>query len=194
MTKEGFKTQETKGKISFLSKNITQKPVLILWRIELIVISILAFICITLPFWHIAFEEGAEDGIFGFTSMRAFLYSFGTHFTLFSCSVFLLLIINVFVDADKQLKTISNIIGGGFCSVSVYYLLFVFITRHKPFPDYAYEIAFISTSILASIVIVKIFKLQFKLRKKIIEDRKASKAFINTALNFIDEINETLVK
>ncbi len=83
LAKKPFKIQETKGKISFLSKNITQKPVLILGRIELIVISILAFISTTLPFWHIAFEEGAEDGIFGFISICVFLYSFSSNFTLF---------------------------------------------------------------------------------------------------------------
>jgi hypothetical protein len=88
LAKKPFKIQETKGKISFLSKNITQKPVLILGRIEFIVISILAFISTTLPFWHIAFEEGAEDGIFGFISMRVFSYSFSAHFTLFLVALF----------------------------------------------------------------------------------------------------------
>jgi len=108
--------------------------------IKLFIISIFSFICITSPFWHIFFEKGAGDGIFGFKSMRSFLYSFGTHFILFGCSVFLLMIINTIID-NKQLKYMGNLVGGGFCSVSIYYLMFVFFDMNTPYPDYVHELA-----------------------------------------------------
>ena len=194
LTKNKFKSRETKEEVNTATPRTTVKAVLLFDTVEMVIIALLSFVCVTSPFWHVFFEEEANDGRFGFSTMRSFLYCFGAHFALFGCAVFLLLVVNRITDSNKRFRTVSNIIGGGFCSVAVYDLLYVFITKEDPYPDYMYEIAFITTSILFSIVIVLVFQLQFKAKQKVIQDRKASKAFINTALNFIDEINETLVK
>ncbi len=194
MIKGIFKSQEIKEKGNVALPTIPEKAVLLFGTVEMMVIALLSFVCVTAPFWHIFYKQGAEDGVFGFPSMRSFLYSFGVHFALFGCAVFLLLVVNRITDSNKRFRTVGNIIGGGFCSVAVYDLLYVFITKHDPFPDYMYEIAFITISILFSVLIVLVFQLQFRAKQKLMKEREASKAFINTALGFIDEINHTIVK
>ncbi|GAB1858150.1 hypothetical protein MHTCC0001_29870 [Flavobacteriaceae bacterium MHTCC 0001] len=93
---------------------------------------------------------------------------------------------------NRKLKYIGNLVGTAFCSISIYYLLYTLIDTNTPYPDYIYELAFIVTSILSSIFIVMLFRLQFKIKKKREEAEKESKEFINTALSFIDEINHSI--
>jgi cell shape-determining protein MreD len=194
LIKSELKIQETDSKTNQGLQNVPIKAVLLFDTLEMVIIALLSFVCVTAPFWHIFYKEGANDGVLGFSSMRSFLYTFGVHFALFGCAVFLLLVVNRITDSNKRFRTVGNIIGGGFCSVAVYYLLYVFITKDDPFPDYMYEIAFIVTSVVFSVLIVLVFRLQFRAKQKQLQEREASKVFIDTALGFIDEINHTIVK
>ncbi len=163
LTKTKLRTQEIKEKVNLL------------------LIGVLILVSITSPFWHIFFERGASDGIFGFKSMRTFLYSFGTHFILFGCSLFLFWFIYLSLNLEKRLKRIGNLVAGLFLSVSIYYLLFIFIdTSNSPYPDSYYEIAFSLGAIFSSIIIYLIFE-----RKEKLNQIKTRKEKLNNYYNKI---------
>ena len=164
-------------------------------RINLGLIAILIFVSVTSPFWHIFYERGASDGIFGFRTMREFLYSFGTHFILFGCSLFIFWFIYLLRDIDKKLRSIGNVVAGMFCSVSIYYLLYIFVYTSDPrYPDSFYEIAFTTGAVLSSLTIYLIFNYHRVNKLKIIKREAEAKKFEATALKFIDEINKSLLK
>ncbi|OEK07705.1 hypothetical protein A8C32_16765 [Flavivirga aquatica] len=164
-------------------------------------IAIFSFISITAPFWHIFSQKGVGDSFLGFKTIRSFLYTFGMHFALFGCSIFSFWAINIKSKTEKQIDNISkikrnilNIIACTYCSVSIYYLLYTFIDTNSPYPDYYYEIAFIVGAIVVSVIILFFFNLQIKIRDRKDKFEKESEYFLGTALNFIDEINHSIIK
>lgn len=165
--------------------------------IRILCLFFILFVSSTAPFWHIFFELGKQDGIFGFMTMRSFLYAFGVHFILFGFSIFMFWILQLIPDLSKKIETIKKIGNIGafmYCSVSLYYLLFIFVDKKKPYPDCYYEVASICFSLLSSFVIYKMFNFSDKMReynrKKQIENEK----FIRTSLEFINELNENIIK
>lgn len=149
------------------------------------------------PFWHIKFPSNTSDGIFGFTSLRSFLYTFGTHFILFGASIFFFWILHLIPNINKKIKIVKKIghLGVGlYCSVSCYYLLYVFIdSSNSPYPDYYYEIAFIVTSIIVSFIIYKVFNFFEYLNKLKYERDKKTDNIIKLSQDFINEASKKLV-
>lgn len=151
-----------------------------------------AIIAATSPFWHIFYEKGASDGVFGFKTMRTFLYSFGTHFILFGCSLFFFWFISKVKSDDKNLIRVGNTVAGLFCSVSLYFLLFVFLPSNSPYPKYVYQIAFIVASISASAIVCLVFNYQRVVMIRRSEHEEESKVFINSTRSFIEEISNNI--
>ncbi|WP_299676368.1 hypothetical protein [uncultured Tenacibaculum sp.] len=148
------------------------------------------------PFWHIKFSKGMKDGIFGFSSLRSFLYSFGTHFILFGASIFFFWILHLIPNINKKVKKIKLIgfLGIGlYCSVSIYYLLYVFIdTSNSPYPDYYYEIAFIFVSFLSSYIIFKVFNFLNYVNNVKYDREEKTKKIIDYSIEFINEASKKL--
>ncbi|CAL2107478.1 conserved membrane hypothetical protein [Tenacibaculum sp. 190524A02b] len=167
-------------------------------KVKILFLSSILIISITSPFWHIYFEKNATDGIFGFRSFRSFLYSFGTHFILFGFSVFMYWVLQLIPNLNDKIKTakyIANIGIGMYCAVSIYYLLYIFInTSNSPYPDYFYEIAFTSVSLLSSFIIYQVFKQLERTKEAVRKNEDERKKFVETSLEFIKEINESIAK
>lgn len=169
-------------------------------RINIKVIVLLVLLLLTSassPFWHIEFPKGKNDGVFGFSSMRSFLYSFGTHFVLFGASIFFFWILHLIPNIDdriKKVKRIGNLGVGLYCAVSCYYLLFVFIdSSNSPYPDSYYKIAFALISIMVSFIIYRIFRFLSYLKMLEEERQSNSKNIIKLSRDFINEASKKLI-
>lgn len=163
----------------------------------IVLLVLLLLISASSPFWHIEFSKEAKDGVFGFPTMRSFLYSFGTHFILFGASIFFFWILYLIPNIDekiKRVKKIGNLGIGLYCAVSSYYLLFIFIDSSiSPYPDYYYKIAFTVVSIIVSFIIYKIFHF-FSYVNTLKEERNtATKNIIKLSRDFIDEASRKLI-
>lgn len=95
----------------------------------------------TAPFWHIWADRGSTDEFMDFPNLRRFLSAFGTYFAFFCSSSFFFWIKN-FIDPQYiKIIRIINVLGGTFLSISIYFLLWVFIP-YSDFPSYVYDIVF----------------------------------------------------
>ncbi len=185
MIKTKLKTQEIKEKNNTINIKV------------IVLLVLLLLISSSSPFWHIKFSKKASDGIFGFSTMRSFLYSFGTHFVLFGASIFFFWILHLIPNIDdriKKIKRIGNLGVGLYCAVSCYYLLFVFIdSSNSPYPDFYYEIAFITISIIVSFIIYRIFRFLSYLKTLEEERQSNSKNIIKLSRDFINEASKKLI-
>lgn len=160
-------------------------------NIYLVLLIMFSLSAITAPFWHIFFEKGADDGLFGFSSTRSFLYTFGTHYILFGLSMFTFWVIGFIPDKNLSVKRLSYMINILFCSVALYYLFYVFIDSNSPYPDYVYEIANITCSLFISFLIFKLFN---NYRIKRLQEKKEADEFVENAFSFINEVNKSLIQ
>ncbi len=93
----------------------------------------------------------------------------------------------------RRIKSIGNLGAGLYCSVSIYYLLYVFIdTTNDPYPEVFYEIAFITLSIVSSFLIYKIFKFFEEVKEENRKKQIANDKFVKTSLELLGEINKTI--
>jgi len=163
----------------------------------IVLLVLLLLVSASSPLWHIKFSRNVDDGIFGFPTMRSFLYSFGTHFILFGASIFFFWILHLIPNINKKIKrikVIGNLGVGLYCSVSCYYLLYVFIdSSNSPYPDYYYEIAFVTVSIVISIIIYKVFDFFTYLNTLKHERDESTKNIINYSMDFINEASKKLI-
>lgn len=148
---------------------------------KILFLTLILFITSTSPFWHIFFEKGVDDGVFGFRSMRSFLYTFGTHFILFGISVFMFWILQLIPNLNDKIKRVKIIGNTGviiYCSVSIYYLLYVFVDTSNPYPDYYYEVAFVFTSLAISLLIYFYTKYNKTTIQRLEEDNQKAQSTI----------------
>lgn len=159
-------------------------------------IFLLVFLSSTSPFWHIKFEPGVKNGVFGFSSLRSFFYTFGTHFILFGASVFFMWILHLIPNVDELTKKVKKIGYIGvliYCSVSIYYLLYVFIdTSNSPYPDSYYEFTFILLSMIGAGLTYKVFRLFEYVKTQRAIKEKDTEEFINSSLELMDELKKGL--
>ena len=132
--------------------------------------------------------------MFGFKSMRSFLYAFGTHFILFGFSVFMFWVFQLIPSQDdlvKKIKRIGNLGISVYCSVSIYYLIYIFIDKsNSPYPDYYYEIGVIFVSLFATYVLYRIFKFMGEVREINTLHRKENEDFMKKGMEFIDMLDK----
>ena len=160
-------------------------------NLSFLLILLFSISAITSPFWHIFYERGADDGVFGFSSMRSFLYTFGSHYILFGASVFMFWLIGFIKDKGKFFNYFVSSIAILFSSVSLYYLVYIFIPSNSPYLDYMYEICILACSIAISLAIFFLFQFY---RSSKLQEKKETDEFISNSFRFIDEVNNALIK
>ncbi|WP_281989851.1 hypothetical protein [Aquimarina aggregata] len=107
------------------------------------------------PFVHILFPKGASEKVFGFPSMRVFLFSIGLPISLFILSLFIAFLSN-FIEL-KEFKKTMRIGSICFLFTSSYFIIWTFWYRDD-FNIYFYYAAMVIVSIFASFAISKLLQ------------------------------------
>jgi len=144
-------------------------------KILLFLIGGVAVIAATSPFWHIFFSKSDRVKFINFTNVRRFLYSFGNHFALFGCSIFLLFVKNYIAEEFRAIKSFISVIGGLFLAISIYFLAWCF----KPsslYPNWVYEVSFVVAGLVSAIAAYNLSKISFKM---FLEKRKNTRNFLS---------------
>ena len=158
------------------------------YKITFYIMLVLTLIGASSSFWHIFANEDSIIPYFGFNNFSIFLYHFGVHFTLFSFSLFVLWLIGFIPNSAKYIKKLARGCISVFMSISLYFLLWVFIPLWNDattdYPKNYYRIALAFVSITLTFLLFKLTKASFSYFDGVIKI-KSLKSIIRMLFGFI---------
>ena len=152
-------------------------------NIKFYFLTAVIIILITAPFWHKFFPKTSTIEFLGFKNKRVFLYSFGSHLSSFSISLFLLFIAKLVTSPYRKLV---HLVALMFMGISFYFTFWT-IAPITDYPRIFYEVAIILSSLIAAFIVSLLVSINIRLRSDYINHHKENTEFIKLANDFIDE-------
>ena len=134
------------------------------YKVSTYIICALAIIGVAAPFFGRFADQTSTTPYLKFKNFSIFLYHFGLHFSLFTTSLFIFWIIGFIPNSAKSIKRLIAFCVSVFMSISLYFLIWVFIPLWSDAIDYPknyYTIAIILFSISLTFTLFKLTKASF---------------------------------
>ncbi|MCQ0111982.1 hypothetical protein [Zhouia amylolytica] len=123
------------------------------FKLEVIVLGVIATIGSIAPFIHIFYIKSGIEGIFGFPTMESFWYAAGFPIMVICYGLILHHVSDRLGDLEKPFKLISHL---ALC-VGFYFIVWIFIPSISDFPSWAYYIAIVLIAIVCSVFTIWLY-------------------------------------
>ena len=188
--RRGSNNQQTEGKKNACAQRVavtTEKTINnTKYKVAAYIICTLAILGSSAPFWHKFADKTSITSYFDFKNFYFFLYHFGTHFSLFTTSLFFLWVISFIPNSAKFIKKLITLSALVFMTISLYFLLWVFMPgKGFDFSKNYYGIVAAISSIVLTFALFKLTKASFSYIDNIINNIKYLTNIIRKLTSFI---------